>query len=130
MKRDTSIPKKEDTSVTRWLRNFDAYAYIDKFYDNGYYKMEGVDEEAITNIVDDDKPGIVNMLKSSLAEYKKYASGEPMAPPKLPAGTVLDLSAPQLETPNGITFSVGKSLGVDRSEDAIELPNKIKPNDW
>ncbi len=129
------MPKpKEDTAVTAWLKKYDADDYIDEFYNKGYYNIETVDDEAIKEIVEKEKdkakPGIAKALKNSLAELKKRETKQAMAPPKLPPGTVLDLSAPELKSPDGITFSVPKSLSVEDTKAAIVSPNNIKPEQW
>lgn len=124
--RDTM--KEEETAVAEWLKKNDAQKYINDFSAQGYYKMASVDNEAIEAIVKE--RGLTNTLKNSLAEFKKYASGEPMPPPELPPGTELDLSAPQQQTQDGITFRVDKSLSVERAKEAIRSPNNIKPEEW
>jgi hypothetical protein len=121
--------RKEETAVTAWLKENEAEDYIDAFYEQGYYGIEAVDDEAIQEIVKD-KPGIAKTLKNALSERKKRESVQAMAPPRLPAGTVLDLSAPELKTEDGIRFSVAKSLSVDSTKAAIVSPNNIKPEEW
>lgn len=124
--RDTTITK---TAVTAWLKKNGAGEYIDEFYKQGYFTVESVDDNAIEEIVKG-KRGIANTLKNSLTVYKERASGQPMAPPKLPAGTQLDLSSLELKSPDGISFSVDKSLSVESTNAAIISPNNIKPEEW
>ena len=126
--KETQSPPKE-TEVSKWLIENNAETFSNEFYRQGYYKVESVDDEAIKSIVKD-KPGLANALKNSLAEWKKRKEASAMTPPKLPAGETFDLSAPELKTSDGITFSVPKTLSVDSTNAAIVSPNNIKPEEW
>ncbi len=127
----TQIPSKA-TEVTTWLEDNKAGIFNDEFYKQGYYKVDSVDDEAINSIVKDKQPGLAKALKNSLAEQKKRKeeAGKTIPPPKLPADTVLDLSAPKLKSADGITFSVPKTLSVESNNAAIVSPNNIKPEEW
>lgn len=129
--KDTQIPPRE-TEVTKWLEANNADVFNDEFYKQGYYKVESVDDEAINSIVKAKQPGLANALKNSLAEQKKRKeeAGKTIPPPKLPADTVLDLSAPKLKSADGITFSVPKTLSAESNNAAIVSPNNIKPEEW
>lgn len=59
----------------------------------------------------------------------KSSSDKSMEPPKLPAGTVLDLSAPQ-HTFKDITFSIPTQLKVDSTKDVVISPASLAINDW
>ena len=143
----TEPPKNEaeaakNTEVAKWLQANQADIFIEKFYEQGYYKVDSVDAGAIDSIVNPKqpslakaKPGLANALKNSLAEQKKRKkeAGKvrpAMVPPKLEPSTVLDLSAPKLPSADGITFSVPKSLSVESTNAAIVSPNNIKPEEW
>lgn len=126
---DQNETKEKETAVTKWLENHNASGYINDFYGQGYYEMEVVDDKAIETIVKE-QPGIANTLKKSLAEYNKYTSGKPMDPPKLPPGTELDLSAPELPAHEDVTFSISKSLSVEGVKEDITLPNLLTREQW
>ncbi len=125
--RDSSVPK-ENTAVTQWLKENGAEKFVDAFYKEGYDDKEDVSEEVIDRLVP--LPGIAQRLKRSLKKPEPKPKRDPLAVPSLPLGTELDLSTPELKTPEGITFKLPEALSTEVSGKEIPSPNSLPDGDW
>jgi hypothetical protein len=119
---------KTQTDVTKWLEENGAAEYVDAFRDEGYRDVADVDAAAIDELVK--QKGTAARLKRSLAALAPAPDRDPLAPPTLPAGTTLDLSRPQLQSPDGITFQIPSELGVKATDAAIVSPASLTTDDW
>lgn len=116
---------KEETQVTKWLKANDAEAYIDKFFSQGFYYVEDIDDKDLKEIVKE--PGIQRMLARLVKEKKE----RPVPPiPTLPAETQLDLSARELKSPDGISFNLPTAVQVSADGKKVVAPSELRQEEW
>ena len=78
-------PDKETTEVTTWLKKNGAEQFVDEFYEEGYYDLDDVSDEAITRLVE--KKGIAARLIRALKKPEPPPKPPPMRDPLVPKET-------------------------------------------
>jgi MAC/Perforin domain len=63
-------------------------------------------------------------------EAKEQKKQEPVPVPSLPAGATLDLSAPELKTPDGIPFKLPQELSISSPLGAVDQVSALSNTDW
>lgn len=118
--------KIDESEVTAWLNRNEAGAYVQKFFDKGFYRVRDVNEPDLKDLIPD-KPGI----RSTLARLLKAAKEVPMPEiPALPTGSVIDLSQRELKAPDGMKFEIPTALRVSKDAAAVISPSVLKQEQW
>lgn len=103
---------KQDTEVTKWLLRHDAAEFVDAFFEEGYYELIDLDEDAIHDCIPDSKSGFRRRLLRTLQDSKV---------PNLKPGTPIDLSPFTLYDADHKAFTLPEYVPT--------LPDVISPTD-
>jgi MAC/Perforin domain len=123
----------EQDDFIEWLREKEfSDECIESFIEAGYEGTEVGDvEDKDVDKVLKAKPGLAKKVKLALADWRaEHAEPESPEMPDLPEGKEFDLSLPEIEISEDVTFKIPDALSVRASKAAVLSPMELKKKDW